>query len=86
MLWEKRSRNVVPPYQSHRTTKTLTSKPPSMLAEPKERTLNAPCLALFANNNTKSNAILLLLMDILIYSIFPRTWSFMILLLFGTQL
>ena len=68
-----------------RATKLLAPKPPSLFAEPQEKNPSMHHL-LHYDIQYPSNAILLLLIEILIYNIFPRTWSFMSLLLFSTQL
>ena len=56
-----------------------------VFAEPQEKNPSVRNL-LHSQIQSMSNASLLLLMDILIYSIFRRTWSFMSLLLFRTEL
>ena len=65
--------------------KLLALEPSNLFAEPEEKN-DSMCHLLHSQIQSSSNARLLLLMDILIYSIFPKTWSFMILLLFSTQL
>ena len=78
--WNSHSSQPTP-----RAAKSLALEPSSLFVEPEEKNPLMHHL-LHYQIQSPSNVILLLLMDILLYSIFPSTWSFMILLLFSTQL
>ena len=67
------------------SSQVLAPEPPSLFVEPQEKNPSM-CHLLHSQIQSLSNAILLLLMDILIYSIFPMSWSFMSLPFFITQL
>ena len=83
--WERKSGDVVPPNQLPEKPSYLLHNPWACLLNHKRKTLMCHLLH-FKYVQSPSNDILLLLMDILIYSIFPMTWSCMSLLLFSTQL
>ena len=67
-----------------RVAKLLAPEPPSMFAKPQEKNPSMRHL-LHSPIQSPSSASLQLLMDILIYSILLRTWSFMSLVLFSTH-
>ena len=68
-----------------RAAKLLAPEPLILSVEPQEKNISMCYLLHFTDVNPRP-ILALLLMDILIYSIFPRTWSFMSLVLFSTQL
>ena len=84
--WENRNEIVVPPNQ-------LPEHPSNVFKNPRACSLNHK-RKIHLNFHLLHYQIQFpllmlssyLLMDILLYSIFPRTWSFMSLLLFSTQL
>ena len=73
------------PTYSQSSRSTCSKTPDHVEWTTRAKSFNGPSLA-FHRCQFPSNASLLLLMGILIYNIFPRTWSFMSLLLFSTQL
>ena len=78
--WKNRSSQPTP-----RVAKLLAPEPLIPFAEPQEQIPLIRHLFIIIFNPCPMLASCLL-MDILLYSILPRTWSFMSLLLFSTQL
>ena len=76
--WRSYSSQATP-----RAANLLAPKPPILFDEPQEKNPST-CHIFHCQIQSLSNYIVLLLMDILIYSIFPRTLSFMSLLFFST--
>ena len=65
--------------------KLLSIEPYSLFVEPKEKNILIHHLLHYTNVNPPSNCSLLLLTYILLNDVFPRTWSFMSLLLFNNS-
>ena len=83
MLGKQKWRSSCSSQPTPRAAKLLDPEPLSMFVEPQEQNPSMQHL-MYSHIQSLFNASLLLLMDILIYNILHRTWSFMSLMLFST--